>query len=130
MAATSSSFSACVVARSDQSKMSGVNRGWGAKGSFAREEDAASGDPWECADGRYVVFLLGLRGGKGTLNVWRADASGGNLKQLTQGKLENFPVCAPDSRSVYYMDGNGIVMQVPIDGGASRRVSDIAINAG
>jgi Tol biopolymer transport system component len=28
------------------------------------------------------------------------------------------------------MDGNGIVMQVPIDGGASRRVSDLAINAG
>ncbi len=111
-------------------KISWVNPDSGAKGSFATEEDAAAGDPWECSDGRYVVFILGLRGGKGTMNVWRADASGGNLKQLTQGKLENFPVCAPDSRSVYYMDGNGIVMQVPIDGGASRKVSDLAINAG
>ena len=107
-----------------------VNPDSGAKGSFATEEGSAAGDPWECPDGRYVVFLLGLRGGKGSENVWRADASGGNLKQLTQGKLENFPVCAPDSRSVYYMDGNGIVMQVPIDGGASRKVSDLAINAG
>jgi serine/threonine protein kinase len=107
-----------------------VNPDSGSKGSFATEEDSASGDPWECADGRYVVFLLGLRGGKSTVNVWRADASGGNLKQLTQGKSENFPVCAPDSRSVYYTDGNGSVMQVPIDGGASRKVSDLAINAG
>ena len=111
-------------------KINWLNPDSGAKGSFATEEDAASGDPWECADGRYVVFLLGLRGGKSTVNVWRADASGGNLKQLTQGKTENFPVCAPDSRSVYYMDGSGIVMQVPIDGGASRKVTDLAINAG
>jgi len=111
-------------------KLNWLNPDTGAKGSFATEADAAAGDPWECADGRYVVFLLGQRGGKGTMNIWRADASGGNLKQLTQGKLENFPVCAPDSRSVYYMDGNGIVMQVPIDGGASRKVSDLAINAG
>ncbi len=111
-------------------KMNWVNPDSGAKGSFSTEESAASGDPWECADGRYVVFLLGLHGGKGTMNVWRADAAGGNLKQLTQGKLENFPVCAPDSHSVYYMDGNGIVMQVPIDGGAPRKVSDLAINAG
>ena len=111
-------------------KLNWVNPESGAKGAFATEEGAAVGDPWECADGRYIVFLLGLRGGKGSQNIWRADASGGNLKQLTQGKLENFPVCAPDSRSVYYMDGNGIVMQVPIDGGASRKVSDLAINAG
>ncbi len=96
----------------------------GAKGTFATEPDSASGDPWECPDGRYLVFLSGLHGGKSSQNVWRADSSGGNLKQLTQGKLDNFPVCAPDSKSVYFMDGNGIVMQVPIDGGASRRVSE------
>ena len=82
----------------------------GAKGTFATEPDAASGDPWECPDGRYLVFLSGLHGGKSNQNVWRADSSGGNLKQLTQGKLDNFPVCAPDSKSVYFMDGNGIVM--------------------
>ncbi len=96
----------------------------GAKGAFATVPDSADGDPWECADGRTVVFLSGLHGGKGSQNVWREDVSGGNLKQLTQGKLDNLPICAPDSRSVYYVDGNGIVMQVPIDGGASRKVSE------
>ena len=105
-------------------KLNWVNPDSGAKGTFATEQDASQGDPWECADGRYLIFLLGLRSGKGTENVWRADASGGNLKQLTQGKQDNFPVCAPDSRSVFYIDGNGIVMQVPIDGGESRKVSD------
>jgi len=104
-----------------------LNPDSGAKGAFATEQDTADGDPWECPDGHYVVFLLGLRGGGSSENVWRADASGGNLKQLTQGKQDNFPVCAPDSRSVYYLDGGtGQVMQVPIDGGPSRRVSDLS----
>ena len=98
----------------------------GAKGTFATAQRAASGDPWECADGRYVVFVLGLLEGKSTQNVWRADSSGGNLKQLTQEKSVNFPVCAPDSRSVYYQDGGTAqLMQVPIDGGAARKVSDL-----
>ncbi len=104
-----------------------LNPDSGAKGAFATEQDTADGDPWECPDGHYVVFLLGLRGGESSENVWRADASGGNLKQLTQGKQDNFPVCAPDSRSVYYLNGGtGQVMQVPIDGGPSRKVSDLS----
>ena len=104
-----------------------LNPDSGAKGAFATEQDTADGDPWECPDGHYVVFLLGLRGGGSSENVWRADASGGNLKQLTQGKQDNFPVCAPDSRSVYYLDGGtGQVMQVPIDGGPAQKLSDLS----
>jgi serine/threonine protein kinase len=104
-----------------------LNPDSGAKGAFATEQDSADGDPWECPDSHYVVFLLGLRGGGSSENVWRADASGGNLKQLTQGKQDNFPVCAPDSRSVYYLDGGtGQVMQVPIDGGPARKLSDLS----
>ena len=107
-------------------KLNWVNPDSGAKGAFATEQDSAAGDPWECPDGRYLVFLFGLRGGKGRDNVWRAAASGGNLKQLTQGKQDNYPVCAPDSRSVYYIDGGtGQVMQVPIDGGPPRKVSEL-----
>ncbi len=103
-----------------------VNPVTGAKDTLATAPGSASGDPGECADGRYVVFVLGLVEGKSTQNVWRADSSGGNLKQLTQEKSVNFPVCAPDSRSVYYQDGGTAqLMQVPIDGGAARRISDI-----
>jgi Tol biopolymer transport system component len=98
----------------------------GAKGVFATEEGAAVGDPWECSDKRYLVFLLGLHGGKSTQNVWRADVAGGNLKQLTNGRLDNYPVCSPDSRWVYYPEnGTGKLMKVPIDGGTSQKVSDV-----
>ena len=106
-------------------KLNWVNPDSGAKGSFATVQDSADGDPWECADGRYMVFLTGLSSGNSNQNLWRADASGGNLKQLTQGKLDNFPVCSPDSKSVYYVDGNGLVMQVPIDGGSVRKITEV-----
>jgi Tol biopolymer transport system component len=99
----------------------------GARGTFATLQDAINGDPWECADGRYMVFLLGLHSGKGSVSVWRADATGGNLKQLSQGKLDSSPVCAPDSRSVYYFDRtSGDVMQVSIDGGQPRKVTGLS----
>jgi serine/threonine protein kinase len=112
-------------------RLNWLNPDSGMKGMFATAEDSVDGDPWECADGHYIVFLLGLRGGKGSVNVWRADSAGGNLKQLTQGKQDNYPVCAPDSRSVYYMDGaTSKVMRVPIDGGSPQKVSDLTINAG
>jgi Tol biopolymer transport system component len=86
-----------------------------------------SADPVQCADGRYIVFLLGLHAGKDVQNIWRSDSSGGNLKQLTHGKADNFPVCAPDSKSVFYLQG-AQVMQVPIDGGTPRPVSDLQVN--
>jgi len=104
-----------------------LNPDTGAKGAFATEMNSVNGDPWECADGRYIVFLLSLIGGKGQ-NIWRADASGGNLKQLSNGKQDNYPVCSPDSRWVYYMDGGtGHVMKVPIDGGAAEPITDLPI---
>ncbi|HET6176940.1 MAG TPA: protein kinase [Candidatus Sulfotelmatobacter sp.] len=109
-------------------KLNWLDPASGAKGALSTEQDAVSGDPWECADGRYIVFLHGLANRKGSQNIWRADAAGGNLKQLTQSKQDNFPVCAPDSTSVFYLDqAAGRVMQVPIDGGAARKVSDLAI---
>ena len=101
-----------------------ANPDTGAKGTFVNQADSAAGDPWECADGHSVVFLLNQIGGKGQ-NIWRADASGGSLKQLTTGTLDNFPVCSPDSRSVYYLDDRpGHMRKVSIDGGASEKVSD------
>ena len=106
-----------------------VNPDTGVKGVFATEMNSVSGDPWECPDGRHLVFLLSLLGGKGGQNIWRADASGGNLKQLSNGKQDNFPVCSPDSRWVYYMDNSaGRMMKIPMDGGTAEPVTDMPIS--
>jgi Tol biopolymer transport system component len=60
------------------------------------------------------------------LNIWRMDASGVNFKQLSDGKIDGFPVCSPDGRWVLYEDGasGGHLMKVPIDGGTPERISD------
>jgi Tol biopolymer transport system component len=106
-----------------------VNPDTGAKGMFATEMEAVSGDPWQCSDGRTVVFLLTAIGQKFGQNIWRANSSGGNLKQLTNGKQDNYPVCSPDSRWVYYLDDSaGGLKKVSIDGGASETVVDTPLS--
>ena len=95
----------------------------GAKGVFPAENDTTSGDPWACSGGRYLVFDRRGSSEKGARNIWRADASGGNLKQLTYGKLDQWPVCSPDARWVYYLSAAGM-MKVPIDGGDTQKVID------
>jgi serine/threonine protein kinase len=105
-----------------------VNPETGAKGVFVTQPDAVSGDARECSDGRYVVFLMGV-GELVRQNIWRADSSGGNLKQLTTGSKDDYPVCSPDSRWVYYKDNNTQrIMKVSIDGGESVKVADMPIS--
>jgi serine/threonine protein kinase/Tol biopolymer transport system component len=106
-----------------------VNPDSGAKGMLATGMDAVSGDPWQCSDGRTVVFLLSVFGQNGSQSIWRADSSGGNLKRLSNGKQDNYPVCAPDSRWVYYMDDSaGGLKRVSIDGGPSEKVIDTPLS--
>jgi len=98
----------------------------GAKGAFQTEPDSTSGNPSACSDGRYLVFDHQTRAANDGRNIWRADASGGNLKQLSNGKVDHWPVCSPDGRWVYYLAGAArYLTRVPIDGGASHRVTDL-----
>jgi len=105
-----------------------VNPDTGAKGVFPTEPDSATGNPALCSD-RYVVFGHGLHGANGSANIWRADAAGGNLKQISTGKLDEAPVCSPDGRWVYYIDGatRGLA-KVPIDGGTPQPAADLPVN--
>jgi serine/threonine protein kinase/Tol biopolymer transport system component len=108
------------------STLNWVNSDSAAKGVVAPEPDATSGDPWECPNGRYTLFDRRLRTGKGGRTVWRADADGGNLKQLSNGKRDYYPVCSPDGQWVYYVDGiTEQIMRVPIDGGSAQKVADL-----
>jgi serine/threonine protein kinase len=112
----------------DQSAvLSLLNLDSGAKTALANEPGFVAVQPSACADGRYIVFSgIAPRNGKIAQNIWRMDAAGGNLKQLTGGKAEQTPVCSPDGRSVLYDDeGNeSKLSKVSIEGGASQRISD------
>ena len=105
-----------------------VNPESGTKGVVATEQDSTSGDPSACSDGHYLVFDTSHFAGNGARNIWRVDSRGGNLKQISNGKNDTFPVCSPDAKWAYYLDaGAAHVMRVPIDGGEAQRVSDLPV---
>ena len=83
--------------------------------------------PSSCANGRYVVFSFFSAGAK-TLNIWRMDLAGGNLKQLSDGIQDQYPVCSPDSKWVYYSNLSSFTLtRVPLDGGRSEKLSDLPL---
>jgi len=89
-------------------------------------QDGIAFEPSACASGRYVVFSLARIGGR-TVNVWRMDAGGGNLKQLSQSNLDQFPICSADEKWVYYTDlsAGAKLTRVPLEGGTPERLSEL-----
>ena len=80
-------------------------------------------------DGRYIVFDSSRNSGSlNTFYVWRMNIDGSNLKQLTQGGNEFFPVCSPDGKWVLFNplndSGKQSLWRVSIDGGDPVRLTD------
>jgi serine/threonine protein kinase len=57
-----------------------------------------------CGDGHYIVFRRVNRSGASAVNLWRVEANGTNVSQLTTGQNDREPVCTPDGKWVYYTD--------------------------
>ncbi len=84
-----------------------------------------------CPKGGPILFSAYLREGKPTTNVWRIDADGSRPKQLTNGKIEGFPLCSPDGASFYYIDNaTSQIMKMPINGGQAELLKASAIPNG
>jgi eukaryotic-like serine/threonine-protein kinase len=77
-------------------------------------------DPWMTRDGRYIVFVNRLNFLNG--HIFRMDANGSNMKQLSDGPLREWtPRLSPDDKWVYYVEvpesGPQRICKVSIDGG-------------
>jgi serine/threonine protein kinase len=71
-----------------------------------------------CGGGRSIVVGMRGREGRESVNLWRMDSDGSNLKRLTESEDDVFPVCSPAGKWVYYFDGKASHwMRVPLDGG-------------
>jgi eukaryotic-like serine/threonine-protein kinase len=82
-----------------------------------------------CQDGRYVLFSA-YGGSTNSLNIWRMDADGGKTQRVSTGGHDVSPVCSPDGRTAFYVDGRsvgGTLMKVPIDGGTPVKVTDLLV---
>ncbi|MGA7915769.1 MAG: protein kinase, partial [Candidatus Acidiferrales bacterium] len=57
-------------------------------------DDFPSFGPISCDHGKYIIFASAFRGGNSSMNIWRMDATGGNLKQLTTGSDDAPAMCS------------------------------------
>jgi len=70
-----------------------------------------------CADGKSLAFSWVHGSSERGVQIGRMDASGGNPKVITSGKLDFNPVCSPDSKLAYYIELTGNqILRVPVDG--------------
>jgi len=115
-----------VMASDRDSGLALLNPDSGSKTMLFVQTGAQTNGASACADGRYVVFSGVFSKGNKAMNIWRTDASGGNLKRLSDGMVDQNPVCTPDGRWVLYQDvvHGGRMMKVPIDGGKSEAISE------
>jgi Tol biopolymer transport system component len=78
------------------------------------------GDVAVCGGGRSIVVNMLGREGRASSGLWRMDADGSNLKRLGEGEEGFLPICSPEGKWVYYLDGKPNLirwMRVPLEGG-------------
>jgi serine/threonine protein kinase len=78
-----------------------------------------------CADGHVVFTALNPK--RNALGIFLVDAEGANPKELTTGKLDSFPACTPDGKTVLYSDADNILQKVSSEGGPSQKAFDLPV---
>jgi len=113
------------IIRESPSGFSLLNPQSGAVTPFSLPQSKYISSPSVCGDGKYIVFTM-LSPTQARMHIWRMDTSGGNLTELSAGKVNDFSVCSPDGRWVLYEDasGGGRLMKMPIEGGAAEAFTD------
>jgi Tol biopolymer transport system component len=103
----------------------------GAEGSNPQRltsNDASSGSGWPAVSlrGSFIAFTQWDRSGQE--NIWRMDMDGGNLKRLTEGKMDVNPAISPDGQWIVYctsvQGGKTVLMKVPSEGGSASQLTD------
>jgi serine/threonine protein kinase/Tol biopolymer transport system component len=99
--------------------------------TLASDPSAIAAQTSVCRNGGPILLSWIAREGRTTTNIWRVDADGSHPKQLTNGKDEEYPLCAADGRSLYYLDATTYrIMKIPVDGGSAEVVEGSAIPNG
>ena len=94
------------------------------KGGVTPETGSAVFNAQACRDG-HVVFTQGTLKTM-SLNIWRSEADGTGVRQLTNGKNDQFPMCSPDGKTIFFVNmASNAYMKVPIDGGEAQRLAPV-----
>jgi eukaryotic-like serine/threonine-protein kinase len=85
--------------------------------------------PSACGKAGLIVFVATVRSTSGAAikSIWRANADGSGLEQLTHAGYDTEESCSPDGRWVVYVStssGNATLWKVPIDGGKPVQITE------
>jgi eukaryotic-like serine/threonine-protein kinase len=84
-----------------------------------------------CGGSRFLFFPEHPSGRSTGSSIWRANADGSSPAPVSTGKLDSFPVCAPNGKWVYFIDGDAYrVMRLPVEGGTPEPAPGGAIENG
>jgi eukaryotic-like serine/threonine-protein kinase len=103
----------------------------GAKVGIASDKESRMLSPYGCSDGHIIFVRVAFT--SPSLSIWRSEADGTGLRQLTNGPNDVLPSCSPDAKAVYYENAlDGKFMKVPIDGGNAEPATTarLAVNGG
>jgi Tol biopolymer transport system component len=103
---------------SDGQNVRQMNPDGGQQSTILNDPNSWIVDMARCGD-RYIVLAWAFHGSTNQVHLWRTNADGSNLKQLTNGTFDSFPVCSPDGKWLYYSNtvGPHYSMRVPLEGG-------------
>ena len=85
-----------------------------------------------CPDGAHAFFGMPNRDTK-AINIFRLDLQSGTATAVTNGKVEQNPVCSPDSKFFLYTkleNGRQLLMEMPVGGGEAKQLTDKIVNFG
>jgi len=85
-----------------------------------------------CPDGAHAFFGMPNRDTK-AINVFRLDLQSGTATAVTNGKVEQNPICSPDSTFILYTkleNGRQLLMEMPVGGGQAKQLTDKLVNFG
>ncbi len=81
-----------------------------------------------CGDS-HLALAWWAHGTANAVRIWRTNLDGSAPQQLTDGTVDNNPVCSSDGKWVYYIETAGAfrLMRVPTDGGKAEPVANAAV---
>jgi len=108
---------------SDGQSVRQMNSDGGQQSTILNDPNSWIIDMARCGD-RYIVLAWAFHGETNQVHLWRTNTDGSNPTQLTKGFFDQYPVCSPDGKWVYYYDVGGphYSMRAPLDGGSSEAV--------
>jgi len=76
-----------------------------------------------CGSGHKIVVDMRGHDNDSSVRLWRMDVDGSNVTRLTNGEDDQFPICAPAGKWVYYNGGSKAPwMRVTLDGATNEQL--------